>query len=145
MTHSFSFILHHPYYIRIFLQNIDRQLYLGGPGQLSFYRLSLISLFCSFSAVFCYIMQNCYNSYEYKSINGIEQKRSNTYKQYIQLTKYNHKCKCQTVCDCNIFPNLIYQNKIDKMPHCKSKTKFLPAAFAWCLLITCTTLFFVYA
>jgi len=30
------------------------------------------------------------------------------------------------------------------MPKCKAKTKFLPAAFAWCLLLTCTSLFFAY-
>lgn len=30
------------------------------------------------------------------------------------------------------------------MPKCKSKTKFLPALFAWFLLLTCTTLFFCY-
>lgn len=30
------------------------------------------------------------------------------------------------------------------MPKCKSNTKFLPAAFAWVLLLTCTSLFFAY-
>jgi hypothetical protein len=30
------------------------------------------------------------------------------------------------------------------MAKCKSKTKFLPALFAWFLLLTCTTLFFYF-
>ena len=30
------------------------------------------------------------------------------------------------------------------MPSCKSKTKFLPATFAWLLLLGTTTLFFYF-
>ena len=34
--------------------------------------------------------------------------------------------------------------KGDKMPLCSKGTKYLPASFAWTLLITVTTLFFYF-